>query len=78
VEEISERITNDINAFNENVKKLDEHALGPQEIEIVRLAKDYCDDAKSWLEKKDFYSSFACVSYAHGLLDALLKMNNEP
>ena len=78
MEEIPERIANDITAFNDNLKTLNEHKLGPQELEILRLAKDYCDDAKSWLDKKDFYSLFASISYAHGLLDALLRLNNEP
>lgn len=78
MEEIAERINNDISAFNENAKKLGEHRLGPQEIELLRLAKDYCDDAKSWLGKQDFYSAFASISYAHGMLDALLRLNNEP
>ncbi len=77
MEEIEERIEKDIRKFNENVKILDEHKLGPKEIEVMRLAKNYCDDAGSWLEKKDFYTAFASISYAHGLLDTLLKLNGE-
>lgn len=77
MEEIEERIAKDIRKFGENVKILDEHKLGPKEIEIVRLAKDYCDDAGSWLGKKDYYTAFASISYAHGLLDTLLKLNSE-
>ncbi len=77
MEEIEERIAKDIKKFNENAKILDEHTLGPKEIEIVRLAKNYCDDAQAWLDKKDFYTAFASISYAHGLLDTLLKLNSE-
>ncbi len=77
MEEITERIAKDIRKFNENVMILDEHKLGPKEVEIIRLAKNYCDDAQAWVEKKDFYTAFASISYAHGLLDTLLKLNSE-
>ncbi|MDE1873565.1 MAG: DUF357 domain-containing protein [Candidatus Micrarchaeota archaeon] len=77
MEEIADRIAKDIIKFNENVKVLDEHGLGPKEIEIVRLAKNYCDDAGAWLKKKDFYTAFASISYAHGLLDTLLRLNSK-
>lgn len=77
MEEINERIAKDIEAFNENAKLLNEGELDPTEIEIVRLAKDYCADAKAWMEKKDLYTAFASISYAHGLLDSLLKLNKK-
>lgn len=77
MEEINERIANDITAFDKNVKVLEEHQLDEKEAEILRLAKNYREDAKSWLEKQDLYSAFASISYAHGLLDSLLKLNNE-
>ncbi len=77
MDEITERIAKDIAAFNDNVKLLDERDLNADEIEIVRLAKNYCDDAKAWLGKKELYTAFASISYAHGLLDSLLKLNKK-
>jgi hypothetical protein len=38
---------------------------------VIELSKMYAKDSKSYLDKKDFYTSFSCISYAHGLLDAL-------
>ena len=77
MQEISERIAKDIDKFKTNAKILQEALLDEKEMEILRTAKDYCDDAKSWLDKKEFYNAFASVSYAHGLLDSLLKLNNK-
>ncbi|MCL5239139.1 MAG: DUF357 domain-containing protein [Candidatus Marsarchaeota archaeon] len=77
MQEIGERIEKDIGKFHENVKLLDESELGPKEVEIIRLAKNYCDDAQAWIEKEDFYTAFASISYAHGLLDTLLKLNSK-
>ncbi len=51
--------------------------LTEKEIEILRLARNYCDDSQAWLDKKDFYTAFASISYAHGLLDCLLKLNQK-
>lgn len=77
MQEISERIAKDIAKFNANAKILNESELDEKEIEILRLAKGYCEDAQSWLKKQEFYNAFASVSYAHGLLDSLLKLNNK-
>jgi hypothetical protein len=77
VDEIAERIAKDIRKFNENVLLLDEHRLGPKEMEVVRLAKSYSEDAGAWLSKKEYYNAFASISYAHGLLDTLLKLNGD-
>ena len=77
MQEIGDRIMKDIEKFNANAKILQEAELDEKEMEILRTAKDYCEDAKSWLDKKEFYNAFASVSYAHGLLDSLLKLNNK-
>ena len=67
------RITKDISIFNDNITKVDPAVLTQQEVEIVELAKMYAKDAEAWLAKKDYYTSFSSISYAHGLLDAILK-----
>ncbi len=45
-------------------------------LRVLELSMDYASDAKSYLDKEDFYTSFSCISYAHGLLDALKELKN--
>lgn len=71
--EIEDRIRKDISIFSDNIKKVDGKRLDAKEAEVVELAKMYANDAGSWLEKKDYYTSFSSIAYAHGLLDAILK-----
>ena len=72
--EIEERIRKDIGIFSDNIKKIELEKLDGKEKDVVELAKMYASDASSWLEKKDYYTSFSSIAYAHGLLDAVLKM----
>ena len=44
-----------------------------KENKVVELAQQYYRDAKYYLEKKDLFTAFGCINYAHGLLDALIK-----
>lgn len=41
---------------------------------VLELSRDYASDAKSYLGKEDYYTAFSCISYAHGLLDALKEL----
>jgi Uncharacterized protein conserved in archaea len=73
-EKIEERVKKDISAFSENLEMLRGIAL-PEDLEKIReLAKMYAEDAHSYMEKGDLVTSFSCISYAHGLLDAVLKI----
>ena len=76
MEEIEKRIKKDIEMFNKNIEKINENKseLNPALKKIVSLSKMYASDANSYFEKKDFYTSFSCISYAHGLLDAVLSV----
>jgi hypothetical protein len=66
------RIMDDIRMLDESLAKLD--AGGDKRVErIMDQAKRYRDDAGYYLHKKDYVTSFGCINYAHGLLDALLK-----
>jgi hypothetical protein len=72
---IVKRITKDIAMFDENIKKVEvKGPFGKQMQNVIDLSKMYASDAKSYLDKKDFYTSFSCISYAHGLLDAVIKI----
>ena len=64
------RIQKDITMFEENIKKT--KVTNNQE-KILELSTQYYEDSKYYLEKKDFFTAFGCINYAHGLLDAILK-----
>ncbi|MEA2054456.1 MAG: DUF357 domain-containing protein [Candidatus Thermoplasmatota archaeon] len=60
-----ERVIKDIKLFEENIKILEE------ENRAVEMAVRYYNDAKYYLSKKDFFTAFGCINYAHGLIDTL-------
>lgn len=67
------RIQKDITMFAENLELLKGKNLDTQQKKIVELASQYYNDAQYYLEKKDYFTAFGCINYAHGLLDALIK-----
>jgi len=67
------RIEKDIIMFEENLdvlKKKDASLILDKRVE---LGSQYYEDAKYYLEKKDYFTAFGCINYGHGLLDAVLK-----
>jgi len=56
--------------FEENIKKT---KTTKNNQKIIELATQYFEDSKYYLEKKDFFTAFGCINYAHGLLDAIIK-----
>ncbi len=74
MDSIIERINKSIYLFDKNISLINEKELSEKEKLIVELAKDYRRDSTSWLEKNDYITSFAAIEYAHGLLDAILKL----
>ena len=67
------RIEKDIIMFEENIAQLDKKKLTNPQIKTVELSKQYYEDSKYYLDKKDYLTSFGCINYAHGLLDAIIK-----
>ena len=67
------RIEKDIIMFKENLPQLDDKKLTESQIKTVELAKQYYEDSKYYLEKKDYFTAFGCINYAHGLLDSIIK-----
>lgn len=68
--DIKKRIEKDIISFYSNLEGMG----GPGDAKaakLVELAKMYASDAKSYLSKGDLYTSFSCISYAHGIIDAV-------
>jgi len=64
------RIKKDIAMFEENIKKT---KTQKNQKKIIKLANQYFEDSKYYLEKKDVFTAFGCINYAHGLLDAIIK-----
>lgn len=69
--DIEKRIEKDIRMFDENIMKISVPNGDKGMARVVDLSKMYASDARSYLQKKDFYTAFSCISYAHGLLDAI-------
>ena len=64
------RIQKDITMFENNIKKI---KIPENQKKILELSSQYYQDSKYYLEKKDFFTAFGCINYAHGLLDAIIK-----
>lgn len=67
------RIEKDIVMFEENIKKIDKKQNNDSQSKTLELANQYYEDSKYYLVKKDFFTAFGCINYAHGLLDAVIK-----
>ena len=73
--ECKKRILIDIDNLESSLKEINDLNFSDKEKKIIDLAKNYRDDCKYYLEKGDELSSFGCVTYSHGLIDAL-KINH--
>ncbi len=71
------RVQKDIVMFEENKKRINEKTLAHNEKKTFELATQYYEDTKYYTNKKDYFTAFGCINYAHGLLDALLKIQNQ-
>lgn len=66
-----ERIDKDLRIFEENIKPVEKTDLTPKEVLVRDMAIRYYEDTKYYLKIDDELTSFACIAYAHGLLDSL-------
>ena len=71
-----ERIEKDIKLFTKNIKEIDSIKLDDSENEVIERARSYFEDTKYYLKKQDYVTSFGCITYAHGLLDAIRLLHN--
>lgn len=67
------RIEKDIVMFEDNLSKLNSSELSELHKKTIELAMQYFNDSKYYLGKKDFFTAFGCINYAHGLLDSIIK-----
>ncbi len=65
------RIKNDVELFAKNIKGLESIKVSDLEEKIVEMARNYSNDTIYYLEKNDNLTAFGCITYAHGLLDAI-------
>ena len=75
--DIESRIKKDISMFYDSIKTIDQKELTKEEKSVVGLSEMYAEDSQSYLEKGDLATSFSCISYAHGLLDAIKKIKGK-
>jgi len=69
--DLKSRIEKDIETFYKNLNTLSTKNFNSEYKNIVELAEMYAKDSQSYLEKGDLVTAFSCISYAHGLLDAV-------
>ena len=65
------RIKKDVELFTKNIKEVESIKINKGEEKIVRMARNYSNDTLYYLEKQDNLTAFGCITYAHGLLDAV-------
>jgi hypothetical protein len=70
-----DRIEKDIVLFTKNIKEIESIKIDEDERKVVEMAINYRKDTDYYLEKKDYLTSFGCITYAHGLLDAIRLLN---
>ncbi|MGZ4856813.1 MAG: DUF357 domain-containing protein [Methanobacteriaceae archaeon] len=66
-----DRIKKDLELFAKNIKEIESIKLHVKEEKIVKMARNYTADTEYYLEKEDYLTAFGCITYAHGLLDAV-------
>jgi hypothetical protein len=69
--ETEEKIAIDIQKLENSLKQVQNIKVNDKEQEVINRAIDYKNDSKYYLEKKDMRTSFGCIEYSHGLLDAI-------
>ncbi len=74
---IRKRIEKDLALFKSNIDSVKSSKYDKNLSHIMELSEMYAKDSKSYLEKGDFYTSFSCISYAHGLLDAVRELQDQ-
>lgn len=71
-----ERIKKDMELFTKNIKEVECIEVSAGETNIIQLSRNYARDTRYYLKKQDKYTAFGCITYAHGLLDAVRMLHN--
>lgn len=75
--EIEERVAKTVRLFDKNVRLAEGLGLTEGEGKVLDLARMYASDTLSFMRKKDYVTAFSSIEYAHGLLDAVLKLRGK-
>jgi uncharacterized protein len=70
------RIKKDLELFAKNIKEIESIKLHAEEEKIVKMAQNYTADTGYYLKKEDYLTAFGCITYAHGLLDAVRHLHH--
>lgn len=73
-----EKLEKYFNVTFDALKKVKENIIKGKEDyarEIIEMVDNYLSDAKFFEEKKDFVNAFAAISYAHGWIDAGVRLD---
>ncbi|MFA5382334.1 MAG: DUF357 domain-containing protein [Candidatus Micrarchaeia archaeon] len=76
MKDIKERIEIDLRKFEDSIKEVDSKAKERYK-HIIDLAERYYSDTKYFIEKDDLITAFGAIVYAHGLIDALKKLDEQ-
>ncbi len=67
-----------LEAYIENVKQALEKLVvikhNRRVLELVELARAYLSDAVYYFEKKDYFTTLSCITYAEGIIDTLNRL----
>jgi hypothetical protein len=74
---LEDRVKKTVSLFDQNIKLIDGVQLSKEEKTIVELAKMYASDSVAWMKKDDYVTAFSGIEYAHGLLDAILRIKGK-
>ncbi len=74
---VEARILKDIHMFGDSIRGFDLSGKGKKAEYVGKMSKAYASDAQSYLDKGDLFTAFSCISYAHGLLDALKELYSD-
>ncbi|MCL4365079.1 MAG: DUF357 domain-containing protein [Candidatus Marsarchaeota archaeon] len=72
--ELEDRVKRTVAIFNENVSAVAGLNLTEAEVRVVELAKMYASDTSAFIKNGDYVTAFSAIEYAHGLLDAIIKI----
>ncbi len=75
--ELRKRIEKDLMIFKSNLAVVERAPARTKQLDrVVELSKMYHSDCESYLKRGDLPTAFSCISYAHGLLDAVFVVMN--
>ena len=67
-----ERAEKSVGKLRAKLEEMGKAGLETKYPKVVKLAREYLQDAEHFFGKGDYFSSFGASDYAYGLLDALL------